>query len=304
MAENDFQAIDAITQADDFKRINGIKQGNENRLHQAGILTYAQLAAMQPEAILAALGKAIGYTRKRIEDEDWAGQAKTLADEKQTAEQSMFRQHYATFTLELLLGEENEVRRTRIFHVQKDTEEIWAGWDEARLAQFIARSAQVRLEPEANPSAEAEAGAVLAPEDEPAPQPPISGAPQMRQVAIVAGEGRPRRLVAEGEPFTIHLALDLTQTQTPGADLLRYRVVASGHELKSHRRLALADLQGECSGGDLAEVDLPIQALESGTYRLEIAALVYPTGGSESDGLQALAEGGLLQVFAAEREPV
>jgi hypothetical protein len=46
-------------------------------------------------------------------------------------------QPYATFVVELLQDEELNVRRTRVIHVQSQVEERWAGWDEARLVNFI-----------------------------------------------------------------------------------------------------------------------------------------------------------------------
>jgi hypothetical protein len=47
------------------------------------------------------------------------------------------RQHYSTFVVELLLDEHNDVRRTRVVHVQTGIEKKWAGWDEERLLAFL-----------------------------------------------------------------------------------------------------------------------------------------------------------------------
>jgi hypothetical protein len=46
-------------------------------------------------------------------------------------------QSYATFIVELLQAASGEVRRTRVVHVQTNVEQRWAGWDGARLLQFI-----------------------------------------------------------------------------------------------------------------------------------------------------------------------
>src|ERR1043165_6635781 len=83
MAKNDLKVnASAPLEMDDFKLINGIKQGIEHRLQAANILTYAQLASLTPREILSKLGKVNVYSIKRIEKEDWAGQARELSSKK------------------------------------------------------------------------------------------------------------------------------------------------------------------------------------------------------------------------------
>src|SRR5512142_1917015 len=105
--------------ADDFKLIHGIGPGLEARLHSAGIFHYAQLAALSPEEVVLSLGNVIGLTVKRVEDQDWIGQAGKLAPVTPSAGMTVKagRQHYATFTVELLLDEGNDARRTRAVYI-------------------------------------------------------------------------------------------------------------------------------------------------------------------------------------------
>jgi hypothetical protein len=49
----------------------------------------------------------------------------------------MTTQPYATFVVELLLAEDGRIRRTRVTHVQTQTEQTWPGWDETQLLDFI-----------------------------------------------------------------------------------------------------------------------------------------------------------------------
>jgi hypothetical protein len=49
----------------------------------------------------------------------------------------MNQQPYSTYVVEFLLDEQREVRRTRVVHIQTQSEERWAGWDEERLLRFI-----------------------------------------------------------------------------------------------------------------------------------------------------------------------
>src|SRR5437867_5513742 len=63
--------------ADDFKLINSINSSVENRLYKAGILTFAQLAALSPGEIVAQVAGLA--SAERIIKQDWIGQARALA---------------------------------------------------------------------------------------------------------------------------------------------------------------------------------------------------------------------------------
>lgn len=133
---------------DDFMQIRGVGKRNQHRLNEAGIYTFEQLAQQTPAELAALLNDAANITAERIEKQDWTGQARRLAAartalDKETLEFAGESQHYATFTAELLLGENNLVRRTRMIHVQTQTEEAWAGWQSGRLEQFIVEHADI-----------------------------------------------------------------------------------------------------------------------------------------------------------------
>jgi hypothetical protein len=131
----------------------------ESRLHNVGILTYAQLAALSPEELVERLGLS-GMAAKNVSKHDWAGQARQFATSPEATpaepapalplqtlgaeDASSGRQHYATFTVELLLGEESEVRRTRVKHIQEGEQETWAGWEDGRLVSFFVEHAALR----------------------------------------------------------------------------------------------------------------------------------------------------------------
>ncbi len=124
-------------QADDLKRIQGIGNGVESRLNKAGILTYEQLASQSPDTLAEILKEMIGATAARIEKQNWVGQAGKFAKETVQEKGDLLneaatdRQHYETFTLELLLGEDQNVRRTRVVHVQDTKQESLGrlGWN-------------------------------------------------------------------------------------------------------------------------------------------------------------------------------
>lgn len=139
---------DKSSEADDLTLINGIGPTLSARLNDIGILTFTQLADLSPEDIAS---RVIGRSAKRIASENWIQQARKLAPQATTHQfqesgtANEFRQHYATFTVELLLDEDNSVRRTRATYVQNKLEETWAGWEEPRLTDFFVRCAGFKI---------------------------------------------------------------------------------------------------------------------------------------------------------------
>jgi hypothetical protein len=134
--------------ADNFKLIKGIGATVENRLHQAKITTYEQLASLSPAKILDLTDKISGLTIDRIVRQNWIGQARALSlrgDEPETSpkEEAESDQHYSSFATELLLDAGNNVIHTRVMHVQTGDEEIWGGWDEPRFVNFFVQRAEI-----------------------------------------------------------------------------------------------------------------------------------------------------------------
>ena len=122
---------------DDFQQIQGIGAAIDRRLHDAGILTYRDLAALTPEQIAASLAGVAGLPATRIASQDWAGQAGRLAGSAAPPLPSEPDQRYVSFHVELLLDVDDSVRRTKVHHHQSGTDEAWAGWDEGRLLALL-----------------------------------------------------------------------------------------------------------------------------------------------------------------------
>ena len=122
---------------DDFQQIQGIGAAIDRRLHDAGILTYQDLAALTPEQIAASLAGVAGLSPARIASQDWAGQARRLAGPAAPPCRPSLTSSYASFHVELLLDVDDSVRRTKVHHHQSGTDEAWAGWDEDRLLALL-----------------------------------------------------------------------------------------------------------------------------------------------------------------------
>jgi hypothetical protein len=115
----------------------------ESRLHQAGIRTFARLAALSPDKIATLIP---GLSAERVASEGWIRQARKLIPiegkikaQKRVPVALESHQHYENFTVEFLLNEKNETRRTRLVHVQSGDIDTWSGWDAERLIDFLTR---------------------------------------------------------------------------------------------------------------------------------------------------------------------
>jgi len=233
---------------DDLKLIHGVGPGIEKCLHRAGILTFEQLAALSPAEIAPLVSDIIGLTVERITGQDWIGQAHKLAigraeagapNDTGTPDDG---QHYASFTLQLLLDEANEVRRTRITHIQGGESGTWPGWDLAHLRDFVVQHAELRIEtsePATPPDFEpiSQVAAVAEPASPPEPITHLSGDVHMRGLTVwPSGGDRPRNLMPHDQPFCAQVALDLADVSAPSGMTLDYAATIYARSLSGRGR--------------------------------------------------------------------
>src|SRR5262245_32378430 len=146
--------------ADDFTRIRGISPKNANRLYEAGILTFAKLANLSPDEIIARIGALHGVTVESITKRDWIGQARELSSKMVESTETAVAdsQLRADFAVKLQLNNDNTVRHTHVMHMQSGGEAIWDGLVGEWLIDFFAQRANLSMAgPEANASAVIEA---------------------------------------------------------------------------------------------------------------------------------------------------
>jgi len=304
MANNESQASEVtLTQSDDFKLIHGIGPGIENRLFKAGINSYAQLSALSPDEIVYAVGTLIGMSVDRVIKQDWIGQARQL---QLQCEQALAElpsdpfpfesQHYATFNLELLLGKENKVRRTRIMHIQNEVEEIWAGWDETRALGFIVTHAELRLPEEETAQVRAGLIETSLPESQ---QPMLAGIPRLKElVAIPSAEDGPRSLLSESQPFRVRMTLDLSEVSSPKDTPLEYSTTIYAKKLGQSERMPVGKANGSFMPEEKVTISVEKASLREGVYRLEaeVAFKLLTEKAIPDSGLTAQLEGGLLHI--------
>jgi hypothetical protein len=283
-------AVRAATtlEADDFTLIKGIGPTIAARLRDIGIMTFAQLADLTPDEIAI---RVVGLSAKRIAREKWIKQARKHASKKVAVEAHEGRvdreigQHYATFTVELLLNKDNSVRRTRVTYVQNKTEEAWPGWEELRLVNFIVRCADLPIpSPEPSPLLEA-----VPPLPNTVPPPMVtsslpatdrfpntsvtsnlSGVLEVYDlVATPLGSDVPQNAVRVGEVFNVRLVCDLTKVRRLPSFPLESVVTIWAKKLGTGDRQIVGETRSVFMPADkvtcMAEVSIPCE----GIYRLE-----------------------------------
>jgi len=176
--------ITSSAKGDNFKLIKGVSATVESRLHQAGILTYAQFASLSPEDIITLVGNLSGLSVERIIKQNWTGQARELALRPKSDEPVEEKtppvngERYATFVAELALDANNNVINTRVRHVQSGDEMTWGKWREDQFVKFFTEHANL---PRAQAPAQQEASPAASP----------SATPPIKQTASEASAGAP-----------------------------------------------------------------------------------------------------------------
>jgi predicted flap endonuclease-1-like 5' DNA nuclease len=273
---------------DDFQKIAGIGQAIERRLHDAGILTYQDLAARSPEQIAASLTDVAGLSSARIASQDWAGQAGRLAGPSASPLPSEPDQTYASFHIELLLDVDGSVRRTKVHHLQSGQDEAWPGWDEGRLITLL--SGHIPLlaprQPAQAPGPPSSATPTTDQQEAPAPSGsemetaklPVSLPSAFLRIENLglSREGQRSHHYAPGEPTTIGFTLRVTQASSQAATFDFTADVTARSELGDNQRQLLGTAQGAVRAGEPLPVELAGPPLPRGLYRLEATVAIYP----------------------------
>lgn len=314
----------AMQNVQDLKLIKGIGPKVEKHLNAAGVFSYSQLANKTSDELASALNDLAGFSAERIDELDWINEAQKLSAKYQLPEtetSSESRQHYAVFTVELLLDEENNVRRTRAMHVQSQVESTWAGWEQTRLANFFSESAELNL-PSVSGISYNETPVVgdvkseAVPVEEPQVSTPIPltpAKPKVTQAApeitgelhledlLLRSEGNvvSQSVINSSRPFYAQLQLDLSNVDIPKDNPLKYSVSIYAKELSAGPRRVVGYTEGNVLPAKQLTIDVKNIRLSQGTYRIEAIAKLFPaeTNGKKTPGLMAATEGSLVHVY-------
>jgi hypothetical protein len=322
----------AQRQSDDLKRIRGIGPVAERHLRKAGIRSFAQLAATTPDHLAASTGLSV----HRVLKGNWIEQARKLGRQKaqsrrvKSARVPWDQQHYATFTIELLLNKDNGVRRTRIVHIQSAVEEVGPDWDPTRLVSFLASRAGIRARlPEPLPlpalatlpqqlsgaysrSSGDESPLLTEATSPPAATSPIAetpppsvveanfySVPRVTELATTPSDlDVPQGMLYVGRAFSVHFSLDLSRVEKLINTPLIFTATVWAKKLGEKSRQIVGEKQGTAMSGDKFTCTVEVTITSEGAYRLE-AVVIFRQHDEESsiqDRLVAMQRSRLLQV--------
>jgi len=283
--------------------IEGLGPKSEAQLHARGVHTMQQLAALSVPELAAKLAGVRGMSAQKIESKDILGQAREKAQagsgsqEKPAKDAGNNRQHYASFTLELLLNKDNSVRGTTVTNNKNKKPGRWTGWDGEKLTAFIAEQSGVKFAPpkiKAEPANPPETQTTV---PEPAKSaPPAAGTVKLRQLdARLSGTEQPCHAVPHNQPFEMWLTLDLVDFKLPENSQLDYTAAIYAKQLGTGQRRLVGEKRS--SAPLQRRLSIPVKGVQmpAGDFRLEAeVALRLPHTGKD---FKSRIEGSVLQVY-------
>ena len=272
---------------DDLKLINGIGPAVERRLHGVGIYTYAQLAALSPADIAAAVADLAGLSAERIIKQDWISQARKLASESISSEAQEEVEAPAELVVPPVVSQ---------VELAASAAEVTEPVPPVVTKPELAASAAEVTEP---------VPPVVAPPGVKEAQitPPvlaITGLPRLRQIEMVpAGAHTPQNFFLYGQPFDVHLTLDLSDVRIPRGTQFSYRASIYSKNLEGHSRQVLGETSGVITSTDKVTVNVAGSALPKGTYRLKAVVILNlrMTEPTQQTGLIVSKESDLLLIY-------
>jgi hypothetical protein len=310
-------SIAIATGADDLTRIRGISTKIASRLYDAGILTFAKLAAMSADEIIARIGSQSGTSAETIIRRDWIGQARDLASETQSESKAgpdspgELRDSTATesnglrradFAVTVQLDAANSVIQTHVMHMQSGSEEMWDGWVEERLLSFFIQRAYLSLAETAVMAAAAGAGAQQAMT---LPNPAQAFRQQSSQTVsshklevVTSNPDLNSQLLRHNQPFSVRLSLDLTSIATLGASPLAYTATVYAKNFSGKHAQMLGEVYGAITPAENVTLYVGGLTLPQGAYRLGASVIIDSTGHDRARGSNFITymEGGILLV--------
>ncbi len=288
---------------DDLKQIHGIGPAMEQRLNRAGIFTFAQIANLSTKELASLFLDVPGLSAERIAKIGWINQAQLMMEKEDGIDKPMPEdnsQHSALFSVDLLIDNQNHVRRTHILHVQSLKEDPWAGWNQDQLVNFIlenaiVRSSQIRTET-------TERKPVLKIPRENAKKVDaieIQGDLYISEVEIQPKPGKVTHwLVPVNETFALGLILDMSKTSISPGIPLQYQTEIYVKNLTDGKRQNIGEDKGIIESKNLFPLMVKCNALPQGSYRLEACVILSPDmeDPNPRSRLMAMTEGKVFRV--------
>lgn len=274
---------------DDFSLIKGLSPKLAARLHRAGVLTYAKLAQLTPEEILARLGPGAGLNTDSIARRNWAGQAAELAAGRREDSTLDRGKHAESYVVELYLDGTNRISRTKVHHTGSGDEECWEDWDDGRLIHFFSRRQELRM---ASPPRESGAGSAAAAVENPPIGIKLSG------IEFISAEAcGPSLTLEHGRPFGVQVSLDAREALDRGQDEIEYSARVQARALGSGEVHLICDSIGTLRPGESMRIESAAACPPPGLYRVA-AHLAFSRPGDATASHAGICPGeGILEVY-------
>jgi hypothetical protein len=324
---------DSQVSADDLQLVRGIGPALANRLNNAGIQTYTQLASMSPAKLAIQVN---GLSVKQITQQDWIGQARKLAGKKvspkphkkETVTRTI-HQHYQNFTIDFLQDENNLVRRTHVVHIQSQDADTWSGWEIEQLMDFLGRHIGVSIQHTRSvykrnltsysqaPNSETErisskvastasqvshlpSESLITPlSTQVALSPPhvinLAGILQLCDLRVISVDSdNPISALRQNQPYRVQLSLELSKVIAPENIPLKYKTTINFKELGGSRYL-IGEGNHTVTLDNREIVSIMGSHLPPGVYR--VYAYVSLTTEDQASALTAFLKGQLVPVY-------
>lgn len=203
-------------------------------------------------------------------------------------------EYSAVFSVDLLLDNQNHIRRTHVVHVQSQKGNFWAGWNKDQLASFIYENASIRETIEKKPAVES-----LPKAEKHAEAQEIQGDLHISEVEIQSESDKgAQRLVLVDEPFAVGLLLDMSKTPIPPQTLLQYQIEAHVKNLANGNRQKIGEDKGTFKSESLSPLMVNCHSLPQGSYRLDVCVILLTNTEdlNSKSRLMAMTEGKLFRV--------
>ncbi len=255
---------------DNLQLINGVGPAVERRLHDRGIFTFAQFAALSPADIAAAVEGISGLTTESITKKDWIGQARKLASESISSE----------------VHEEVEAPAEPIVPPVVSQVELAASSAEVKKPVPPVGAPPGAKEAQTTPPVMSMKGPV--------------GVLHLREMKTASANNlAPQGFLFHSQPFDVRLTLDLSEVVAPEGTQLSYKVSIYGNSLEGYPRQVVGEVSGIITPADSVTVNVKGTTPPKGIYRLQAVVTVAPTTiePGPGAGLMATMEGNPLMII-------
>ena len=211
--------------------------------------------------------------------------------------ESASHQHYATFSLELLLNDDNTVRRTKATHVQSGVGLTWADWEPVAVIRFVEVNGQLQ-------QALSEGGTGMGPAsaDSTVRRSDLAIKDSAVKLAIlgIRLEDEPGfcQVLQHARPYSIQLELEWGDDKRAHGAKLKYDAIFQAKLLGSDKKMHVGESAGVAVTGEHALIDVQGNSLPPGIYRLSAAVTLRDeTARGRASEMVLMQDGGLLNVY-------